>query len=526
MSGYKKSDVFHYAGDIDFSIILINFNSALYIDLCLEHVRAGSFNGSTEIIVVNNLSMDGSLEILKEHPNIKLIDPGMNLGYSGGNNLGIKRSRGKYILCLNFDCLITDDFLGKIYDSFESNPRVGMISGKLRKLVDMRPTMYLDSTGIDFATLVPADQGEWQYDVGQYDTENKIFGPSGAAGCYRRIALENVAYQKNEYFDEHMFTYCEDIDLAWRLNLAGWYGLYVPDALAYHERGATRKESFKKRFGYQLVGISNRYLTILKNIRLKDIKGRMKKLLRQEIRLQTAFCGINLVHWLAMIYVFMRFAAIAYRPLFISKRRLAHRYNQGDHLDLSMDTDFWDTLYEKRTLKPMYNDCCKFKGSGDEIAVHKESWQVKSRWFWNTTWGGNGLFFSGICLKRKSYIEMRIPDEYKLKLKNMKLYVDLEANVDVTAKIHILSVDGQESLTDWRILSDGKGLFAFDLRITDMSPGIDYIKVWQEPWGVMRLILFTQLGKRINVHKIFFDEERKPFSTGHSTQQVSSGIFS
>jgi GT2 family glycosyltransferase len=102
----------------------------------------------------------------------------------------------------------------KVYDTFEAMPQVGMISGKLYKLIDMQPTMYLDSTGIDFTTLIPADRGEWQYDKSQYDCETNIFGPSGAAGCYRRKALEDVVYRGTQYFDEEMFIYCEDIDLA------------------------------------------------------------------------------------------------------------------------------------------------------------------------------------------------------------------------------------------------------------------------------------------------------------------------
>jgi len=496
---------------VDFSIILINYNSAHYIDPCLNHLSTSNFEGPVEIIVINNLATDNSLEILKKHPDITIVDPGINLGYSGGNNLGINKSRGKYILCLNFDCLLTDDFLKKIYDSFESNPQVGMISGKLRKLVDMQPAMYLDSTGIDFTTIVPADRGEWQYDVGQYDAGTNIFGPSGAAACYRRKALESVVYRKNQYFDEQMFTYCEDIDLSWRLNLAGWSGLYVPDALAYHERGATRKESSIKKIGYQLIGISNRYFTILKNIRRKDGKGRIKKLIRQELRMQVAFCGINPLLWTTLIYVLLRLAVLVSRPSFINKRCLAHRHDHDNHLDLSMDTDFWKALYEKRTQKPISNDCRGFTGSEGGVVVGKQLWQATCGWFWNTRWEDNGFFFSGICLKRKSYIEIRIPEEYQENLKNMQLYIDMEAKVDVTFKIHVFSIDEKESLSDWHIFSGGKGLFAFDLDKMDLSPGINNIQVWQEPWVVMRLILYTRLGKRINIRKIFFDKDIKRF---------------
>jgi len=152
------------AQDVAFSVILINFNSAAYIRACLEALRKQRFDGAVEIIVVDHLAADGSPEILKQQRDILLIDPGGNLGFSGGNNLGIRRSRGKYMLCPNFGCFLTEDFLRKIHEAFESRPEVGMISGKLRKMVDQTPTGHLDSTGIDFTSLIAAEHGTFVSD--------------------------------------------------------------------------------------------------------------------------------------------------------------------------------------------------------------------------------------------------------------------------------------------------------------------------------------------------------------------------
>lgn len=514
MPGDQIAERINRTNTVDFSIILINYNSAPYIELCLQHIWTVGFNGSIEIIVVNNLATDASLDLLKKQPKITLINPGKNLGYSGGNNLGISRSRGKYVLCLNFDCLLTDGFLQKVYDAFESNPQVGMISGKLRKLFNMQPTKYLDSTGIDFTTLVPADRGEWQYDVGQFDAKTDIFGPSGAAGCYKRKALESVTYRKNQYFDEQMFMYCEDIDLAWRLKLAGWRGLYVPDALAYHERGATRKEDFWKKVGYQLNGSCNRYFTILKNIRRKNSKGRLNKLLLQELRIHAAFCGLSPARWATLGYVMLRLGELVLRPSFIAKRNLAHRWENGDHLDLFLDTDFWKALHEKRRQDPLNDDCRPHSSSGVKFVIDKQSWRAISRGFQDTTWNTKGFFFSGACKTKKSCLEIRIPDEYQSKIKNLHLYIDLNADTDVIFDIHVFSDNGRKTRSDWRVFSSGKGLFVFDLMKTDLVPGSDNISVWQGPWVAMRLNISSMRGRRINIRKIFFDEERKPFSTG------------
>lgn len=501
-------------GTIDFSIILLNFNSAPYIEICLERIRTGDFNGSIEIIVVNNLATDGSLEILQKQPDIILINPGRNLGYSAGNNLGISRSRGKYILCLNFDCLLTDSFLRKVYNAFESKAQVGMISGKLRKLYNMQPTMYLDSTGIDFTTLVPVDRGEWQYDVGQYDFQTDIFGPSGAAGCYRRSALERVAYRKNQYLDKQMFMYCEDIDLAWRLNLAGWRGLYVPDALAYHERGATRKENFWKKVGYQLNGSCNRYFTILKNIRGKDSNGHLKKLLLQELRIHAAFCKLSPARWATLCYVMLRLGILVLRPSFIIKRSLAHRWKNDEHLNLSLNTDFWEALQEKRKRSPLNDDYRSKSSLGVEIAINKQSWQATSKGFQDTSWNTEGFLFSGVCKTKKSFLKILIPNEYQPKLKNLQLYIDLNADTDVFFDTLVFSNDGRKTRSDWRVFSGGNGLFLFDLKKADLVPGSDNISVWQRPWVAMRLNIYTLHGRRIYIRKIFFDEERRPFSIG------------
>jgi len=494
---------------VDFSIVLINFNSAAYIEPCLDHIRRQSFKGTVEIIVVNNLSTDGSLNILKNQSDIILLGSGKNIGYSGGNNLGISRSRGKYVLCLNFDCLLTEDFLQRVYEAFEAFPHVGMISGKLRKLVNMQPTMYLDSTGIDFTTLIPADRGEWEYDDGQYDAEVSILGPSGAAGCYRREALESVVYQGRQYFDEQMFAYCEDIDLSWRLNLAGWGGLYVPSALAFHERGITRKNSFWKRVGYYSIGFSNRYFTILKNLRREDVKGHVGKLLRQEWRFISSWCGRRLGRWAVAGYVMLRLARLVFRPSFFAKRLLAHSHGKGEHLDLSMDTDSRLESYNKRIQEPLHVDC--EGGSGSKIIVDKQVWLVSAQGFCDESWGKDG-FFSGTIADGRAFIEIHIPEEYQEKANNMLLYIDLDAGTNISADIQVFSLDGKQSQSDWHVLSGGKGLYKFDLEKINLAPGLDNIRIWQGRWGTMRLNLGSGPGSKVDIRKMFFGNETYEFS--------------
>ena len=485
---------------VDFSIVLINFNSLTYIEICLERLRSQIFSGSSEIVVVNNLSTDGSLEILKKQSGLTLINPGKNIGYSRGNNLGISKTNGKYILCLNFDCLLNADFLQKVYDAFEAMPQVGMISGKLYKLIDMQPTMYLDSCGIDFTTLIPADRGEWQYDKCQYDRETKIFGPSGAAGCYRRKALEEVVYRKTQYFDEQMFTYCEDIDLAWRLNLAGWEGLFLPDAIAYHERGATRKSSIWKRAGYYAIGFRNRFFTILKNLRREDIKGRLKKIFRQEWRFLSSWCGKSPPRWAIAAYIILGLAGLILRPSFIVKRHLVHRYKKGNHLDLLIDIDFWQKSYEQRRAKPVQLD--QNLENTARIQIRKNPWLVSSQGFVNESWE-NESFFRGRFKVARGFIEIHIPEEFQSNLKKWDLYVELQTSSNVTTDIEIISSENKSARTDWQIFPGGRTLVTFDLSRMDMSAGAENIKAWQKPWRILRAHFASGPGCEIIIHDLF-----------------------
>lgn len=277
-----------------FSIIILNYNGLEYLPACLAAVRAQRYAGGWEIIVVNNGSSDGSLQFLKAQPDVRLIEPGVNSGFSRGQNLGIRAASGEFVLCLNFDCMLEPDFLENVARVFRSDSQVGSVSGKLRKLVDGRKTGLIDSTGIAFGRCVPADRGEWTTDRKCFDEAGAVFGASGAAACYRRSALEDVRFE-DEYFDEDMFIYCEDIDLAWRLNLRGWKCWYAPSAIGYHERGSTRKRVPREARNYYVKGIRNRYIGLFKNLRwAEDVRPNARLLLFQEARAVLGFARRDL----------------------------------------------------------------------------------------------------------------------------------------------------------------------------------------------------------------------------------------
>ncbi|MFU7515535.1 glycosyltransferase family 2 protein [Clostridium sp. HCS.1] len=223
------------------SLVIINYNNKSYLRRCLNSILNQTYK-NLEIIFIDNESKDGSYDFMQEeysNENIILISNSINNGYSGAANQGIKLSKGKYVMILNPDIIMEEDFIEKMYGFIESDERIGALSGKLLKydFKNDKKLNYIDSTGIImFKSTRCVDRGQNEEDLGQYDKIEQVFGVCGAAPMYRRSALEKVKIF-DEYFDEDFFAYKEDIDLSWRLNLAGYKNMYYPKAIAYHGRG-------------------------------------------------------------------------------------------------------------------------------------------------------------------------------------------------------------------------------------------------------------------------------------------------
>lgn len=255
---------------------VVNWNGKRYLRECLEHVLVQEgFPFSICLFIFDNASSDGSLEDVRDILNtyhIEVITSENNIGFAAAHNKIISRVTSDYYMPLNFDVFLEPNYIRNILIEMDKNDRIGMATGKLRKMVNFTPQMVLDSTGIEMPYYWPRARGEMEHDVGQYDSFacRIIFGPCGAAPVYRVKMLEDIRFE-NDYFDEHFVNYVEDVDLAWRAQLRGWKGIYVPSAIAYHERGATRKDDVNEKQQYILRGYRNRYLTMYKNMTSKEI---------------------------------------------------------------------------------------------------------------------------------------------------------------------------------------------------------------------------------------------------------------
>jgi GT2 family glycosyltransferase len=226
---------------LKFSIIIPNYNGAALLPPCLDSLQAQTYS-DFEVILVDNASGDGSVELVqRDYPQVRLLALERNRGLTGGCNEGIAQARGEIIVCLNNDTEADPGWLSAIVGALAAYPQAGMVACKLL-LFDRRDTIHSagDSYGLDG---IPVNRGVWQPDGPPFDKPAWVFGACGGAAAYRWEMLEQIGLPapgaQTQVFDEELFMYCEDVDLNWRAQLAGYRCLYVPGALVYHRLSAT-----------------------------------------------------------------------------------------------------------------------------------------------------------------------------------------------------------------------------------------------------------------------------------------------
>jgi len=215
------------------SVVVPNWNGMDSLGACLDSLLAQTL--PARIIVVENGSKDGSLEFLqKSYPQVELVVHQKNKGFAGGVNAGIRKSiadNDDYVALFNNDAVADKDWLKNLVNDLGINTDTGIATCKL---MGMDKT-HLDSTGDQYTVWgLPYPRGRGETDMNKYDNYVQIFAASGGASLYRVKMLEEIGL-----FDEDFFAYYEDVDISFRAQLAGWKVRYVPEAVAYHQIGAT-----------------------------------------------------------------------------------------------------------------------------------------------------------------------------------------------------------------------------------------------------------------------------------------------
>ena len=199
-----------------------------------------------EVIVVDNASIQDEASIISERfPQLKVIRSEKNLGFSGGNNLGIKKAKGKYVLLINNDTYFKDFKIDSLIERLESADRIGIVCPKLRFAWGNNPIQFAGYTPLSNITLRNKAIGFGEEDKGQYDTAHPTPYAHGAAMLIKREAIEKVGLMP-----ECFFLYYEEIDWSMMFTRAGYEIWYDPTCTVYHKESQTTGQNSLLRTYY------------------------------------------------------------------------------------------------------------------------------------------------------------------------------------------------------------------------------------------------------------------------------------
>ena len=240
------------------SIIIVNFNGERFLEKSFSSIRRNK-GVSYEIIFVDNASKDKSVEfVTKNYPNTKIIQNKSNLGFAGGNNIGVRKAKGEYFLLLNNDTIIESDFLKKTLRAFEEIPNLGCLQPKI---VLMKDNNVLDSCGsylTDTSFLYHYGYDKEQ-SLAKYNISIPIFSVKGVAILTKRQIVEKIGL-----FDDDFWCYFEETDFCHRLWMAGFEVWYYPKAKIFHAAGGTTLLFFHNSY-IQFQNFKNKLISFLKN---------------------------------------------------------------------------------------------------------------------------------------------------------------------------------------------------------------------------------------------------------------------
>lgn len=229
------------------SIVTVNFNQSVITEDLLESIEKLNSYKNIQIIVVDNASIANPLpEWSLKYPQVIFIRSEANLGFAGGNNLGIKQATGDYLFLVNNDTEFTPGLVEKLVQVMDANPKAGMISPMIKYYSDKQLIQYAGYTPMNYYTCRNSCIGLKQKDVGQYD---HITGPTaychGAAMMIRKDAIDKAGLM-----NENFFLYYEEVDWCERIIKAGYKAWVCTEALIYHKESVSvgKKSKLKEYF--------------------------------------------------------------------------------------------------------------------------------------------------------------------------------------------------------------------------------------------------------------------------------------
>lgn len=235
----------NWLNHMDISVIIVNWNTKEMLLDCLKSLTKQNISYTNEIIVVDNGSTDGSQEAVRAaFPDVQIIENNANLGFAKANNIGILKSRGRYVCLINSDVIVMDNCLQHLMTFMDSNTKIGIAGPKI-----LNPNLTLQNSCRSLPTLwnnlspalgldkifknMPFFSGV-NMRFFDHRSVRKVEALAGCCLIIRKTALDQVGL-----FDEQYFIYFEETDLCKRFGQAGWDIVFCPDASIIHHHGAS-----------------------------------------------------------------------------------------------------------------------------------------------------------------------------------------------------------------------------------------------------------------------------------------------
>lgn len=228
---------------MEVSVIIPNYNGIAFLDSVLNSLE-GQTAENFEVILVDNGSSDGSCSFVSgNYPWVHIIELPENFGFCRAVNEGIRAAKAPYVLLLNNDTEVTENFVEEMLSAIQRHEKAFSCAARM---VQYHDRDKLDDAGNYYCALGwPYARGKGR-DVHSYEKEEKIFAACAGAAIYRKKLMEQVGL-----FDEEHFAYLEDVDIGYRARIYGYENWYAPQAVVYHVGSGTsgsRYNQFKTRY--------------------------------------------------------------------------------------------------------------------------------------------------------------------------------------------------------------------------------------------------------------------------------------
>ena len=241
--------------ECELSIITINYNG--FNDTCAL-IDSIPFNDNMEVIVVDNASQEDEATVIQQkYVQVKVIQSNINLGFAGGNNIGIKAAHGKYIFLINNDTVFKDFNVQSLIKRIESSPKIGAVCPKILFAWDNTPIQFAGYTPLSEITIRNQAIGFGEEDRGQYNTPHSTPYAHGAAMMLKREVIDKVGLMPECYF-----LYYEELDWSMMITRAGYEIWYEPACTIYHKESQATGQNSPLRTYYIT---RNRLLLVKRN---------------------------------------------------------------------------------------------------------------------------------------------------------------------------------------------------------------------------------------------------------------------